>query len=127
MLPNLYIQSEIKSLNFLKKTDNIIYIGPELSAAEKSLLTATGAPVVFVQDIIAKLSKEVLEYNFPGVALPETFSVDSINAQIRSELTFSADPTHYMVVHFVYGNFHVYVAETNLKCTRRLLLCARTA
>ena len=114
MLPNLYIQSEIKSLNFLKKTDNIIYIGPELSAAEKSLLTATGAPVVFVQDIIAKLSKEVLEYNFPGVALPETFSVDSINAQIRSELAFSADPTHYMVVHFVHGDYHVYDAETYL-------------
>lgn len=114
MLPNLYIQSEIKSLTFLKKTDNIIYVGPELSAAEKSLLTATGAPVVFVQDIIAKLSKEVLEYNFPGVALPETFSVDSINAQIRSELAFSADPIHYMVVHFVHGDFHVYVAETNL-------------
>ena len=114
MLPNLYIQSEIKSLTFLKKTDNIIYTGPELSAAEKSLLTATGAPVVFVQDIIAKLSKEVLEYNFPGVALPETFSVDSINAQIRSELAFIADPTYYMVVHFVHGDFHVYVAETNL-------------
>ena len=114
MLPNLYIQSEIKSLNFLKKTDNIIYIGPELSAAEKSLLTATGAPVVFVQDIIAKLSKEVLEYNFPGVALPEAFSVDSINAQIQSGLTFSADPTHYMVVHFVHGDFHVYDAETYL-------------
>lgn len=114
MLPNLYIQSEIKSLTFLKKTDNIIYIGPELSAADKSLLTATGAPVVFVQDIIAKLSKEVLEYNFPGVALPEAFSVDSINAQIRSELAFSADPTHYMVVHFVHGDFHVYDAETYL-------------
>lgn len=114
MLPNLYIQSEIKSLNFLKKTDNIIYVGPELSTTEKSLLTATGAPVVFVQDIIAKLSKEVLEYNFPGVALPEAFSVDSINAQIQSELTFSADPTHYMVVHFVHGDFHVYDAETNL-------------
>lgn len=114
MLPNLYIQSEIKSLTFLKKTDNIIYVGPELSAADKSLLTATGAPVVFVQDIIAKLSKEVLEYNFPGVALPEAFSVDSINAQIRSELTFSADLTHYMVVHFVHGDFHVYDAETNL-------------
>ena len=114
MLPNLYIQSEIKSLTFLKKTDNIIYIGPELSAADKSLLTATGAPVVFVQDIIAKLSKEVLEYNFPGVALPETFSVDSINAQIRSELAFSADPAHYMVVHFVHGDFHVYVDEMNL-------------
>ena len=114
MLPNLYIQSEIKSLTFLKKTDNIIYIGPELSAAEKSLLTATGAPVVFVQDIIDKLSKEVLEYNFPGVALTEAFSVDSINAQIQSELTFSADPTHYMVVHFVHGDFHVYDAETNL-------------
>lgn len=114
MLPNLYIQSEIKSLTFLKKTDNVIYVGPELSAAEKSLLTATGAPVVFVQDIIAKLSKEVLEYNFPGVALPEAFSVDRINAQIRSELAFSADPTHYMVVHFVHGDFHVYDAETNL-------------
>ena len=114
MLPNLYIQSEIKSLNFLKKTDNIIYIGPELSAAEKSLLTATGAPVMFVQDIIAKLSKEVLEYNFPGVALPEAFSVDSINAQIQSERTFSADPTHYMVVHFVHGDYHVYDAETYL-------------
>lgn len=114
MLPNLYIQSEIKSLNFLKKTDNIIYTGPELSTTEKSLLTATGAPVVFVQDIIAKLSKEVLEYNFPGVALPEAFSVDSINAQIQSELTFSADPTHYVVVHFVHGDFHVYDAETNL-------------
>lgn len=59
MLPNLYIQSDIKSLTFLKKTDNIIiYVGPELSAADKSLLTATGAPVVFVQDIYNSILDE---------------------------------------------------------------------
>ena len=114
MLPNLYIQSEIKSLTFLKKTKCIIYVGPELSAADKSLLAATGAPVVFVQDILSKLSKEVMEYNLPGVALPEAFSLDAINAQILSELEFSADPTHYMVVSYVRDSFHVYDAETYL-------------
>lgn len=114
MLPNLYIQSEIKSLSFLKKTDNVIYVGPELCAEDKSMLTATGVTVAFVQDILARLSKDVMEYNFPGISLPEYLSVDSINSQIRSELEFSADPTHYMVVHFEHGKFTVYDAETNL-------------
>ena len=112
MLPNLYFQNEIKSLAFLRNTDYVIYIGPELSSADKSLLTATGVPVMFVQDIIAKLSKEVLEYNFPGVALPDTLSLDGVNARIRSELDFSTDPTHYMVVHFEHGKFVIYDAQT---------------
>ena len=71
MLPNLYFQKEIQSLIFLKDTPNVMYVGPELSEADKAMLTATGASMVFVQDVLAKLSKEVMEYNFPGVVLPE--------------------------------------------------------
>lgn len=112
MLPNLYIQNEIKSLAFLRNTDYVIYIGPELTSADKSLLTATGVPVMFVQDIIAKLSKEVLEYNFPGVALHDTLSADSVNTRIRSELDCSTDSSHYVVVHFEHGKFVIYDAQT---------------
>lgn len=114
MLPNLYIQNEIKSLAFLRNTDYVIYIGPELTSADKSLLTATGVPVMFVQDIIAKLSKEVLEYNFPGVALHDTLSLDGVNARIRSELDCSTDSSHYVVVHFEHGKFVIYDALTSV-------------
>lgn len=95
MLPNLYIQNEIKSLAFLRNTDYVIYIGPELTSADKSLLTATGVPVMFVQDIIAKLSKEVLEYNFPGVALHDTLSADSVNTRILFFNPYLLEACHY--------------------------------
>lgn len=114
MLPNLYFQKEIKSLKFLKGTRNAVYVGPELSPEDKALLTETGVTVIFVQDVLADLTKEVLDYNFPGVVLPEGFSADSIYAWIRSELEFDADPSHYMVVHFEYGNFAVYDALTSI-------------
>ena len=114
MLPNLYFQKEIQSLIFLKDTPNVMYVGPELSDADKAMLTAIGASMVFVQDVLAKLSKEVMEYNFPGVVLPEGFSVESINAQILSELEFGADSSHYILVHFENGQFSVYDAETDL-------------
>ena len=114
MLPNLYFQKEIQSLIFLKDTPNVMYVGPELSEADKAMLTATGASMVFVQDVLAKLSKEVMEYNFPGVVLPEGFSVESINAQILSELEFGTDSSHYILVHFENGQFSVYDAETDL-------------
>ena len=114
MLPNLYFQKEIQSLIFLKDTPNVMYVGPELSDADKAMLTAIGASMVFVQDVLAKLSKEVMEYNFPGVVLPEGFSVESINAQILSELEFGADSSHYILVHFENGQFSVYDAETHM-------------
>ena len=114
MLPNLYFQKEIQSLIFLKDTPNVMYVGPELSEADKAMLTAIGASMVFVQDVLAKLSKEVMEYNFPGVVLPEGFSVESINAQILSELEFGTDSSHYILVHFENGQFSVYDAETHL-------------
>lgn len=114
MLPNLYFQKEIQSLIFLKDTPNVMYVGPELSDADKAMLTAIGASMVFVQDVLAKLSKEVMEYNFPGVVLPEGFSVESINAQILSELEYGTDSSHYILVHFENGQFSVYDAETDL-------------
>ena len=100
---------------FLKDTPNVMYVGPELSEADKAMLTAIGASMVFVQDVLAKLSKEVMEYNFPGVVLPEGFSVESINAQILSELEFGTDSSHYILVHFENGQFSMSLLLLNIR------------
>lgn len=110
MSQNLHFLKRIKGLKSLKWTDNVVYVGPELSDVQKAQLSDTGNPIVFVQDIIASLSQDVLDYNFPGVALPDGFSVEGIQDMIRAELGFETDPSCYMAIYHDEGQFCVYDA-----------------
>ena len=75
------VSGEIPCLSFLKDTDYAIYIGPELTPEQRDLLKSM--PVIYLPEILEQLSEPVVKYNFPGVTLPESLTVESVYAQIR--------------------------------------------
>ena len=78
----------IPSLSFMKDTDYILYVGPELTPLEQSKLHSKDidVPVIYLPEVLQGISKEMFEYNFPGVAWPGEISAELIYSQIRSEL-----------------------------------------
>lgn len=87
MMYNEVKSGDIPCLRFLKGTDYVMYLGPELSWLQKRKLNSPDirVQVIYLPDILAQLSKSVVNYNFPGVNIPEAFSTESIYAQIRGE------------------------------------------
>ena len=81
-------QGALPCLSFMKNTDYVMYVGPELSPMELSLLHSINvdAPVIYLPEIVQGISKEMFEYNFPGVAWPGEISAEMIYSQIRAEL-----------------------------------------
>ena len=81
-------QGEIPCLSFMKNTDYVMYVGPELTPVELSKLHSKdiGVPVIYLPEVVQGISKEMFEYNFPGVAWPGEISADMIYSQIRAEL-----------------------------------------
>ncbi|MBQ2243321.1 MAG: hypothetical protein II318_03805 [Bacteroidales bacterium] len=87
MMYNEVKSGDIQCLRFLKGTDYVMYLGPELTWLQKRKLNSPGirVQVIYLPDILAQLSKSVVNYNFPGVNIPEALSTESIYAQIRGE------------------------------------------
>ena len=81
-------QGEIPCLSFMKNTDYVMYVGPELTPVELSKLHSKdiGVTVIYLPEVVQGISKEMFEYNFPGVAWPGEISADMIYSQIRAEL-----------------------------------------
>lgn len=81
-------QGEIPCLSFMKNTDYVMYVGPELTPVELSKLHSKdiGVPVIYLPEVVQGISKEMFEYNFPGVAWPGEILADMIYSQIRAEL-----------------------------------------
>ena len=99
--------NEIKSgdipiLSFLKGTDYAMYVGPDLNPRERQQLKSKDipVPVIYLPEILEQLSESVLGYNFPGVVLPESLSVESIYAQIRSEFDGRVTPESRLIVKY---------------------------
>ena len=78
----------IPSLSFMRDTDYILYVGPKLSCFQRRKLDSCreDAQIIYLPDIISLLSKEVFEYNLPGVQWSEKFSAKLIYDRIRIEL-----------------------------------------
>ena len=74
-------------LSFLKGTDYAMYVGPELSPDQREILRNLDLtiPVIYLPEILEGLSDAVVKYNFPGVTIPESLTVENIYAQIRKE------------------------------------------
>ena len=81
-------QEAIPSLSFMKNTDYVLYVGPRLTWFQRRRLRTNKitSSLIYIPDIIKVLSKEVFEYNLPGVQWNDSLSVDHIYDKIRGEL-----------------------------------------
>ena len=93
---------DIPILSFLKGTDYAMYVGPDLSPKQRNLLKSKDipVPVIYLPEILEQLSESVLSYNFPGVVLPESLSVENIYAQIRAEFEGRVTPESRLIVKY---------------------------
>lgn len=64
-----------------------MYVGPELSPKQRAQLKSKDipVPVIYLPEVLEQLSRPVVKYNFPGVIMPESLSVEGIYSQIRAE------------------------------------------
>ena len=102
MMFNEIKSGDIPILSFLKGTDYAMYVGPELNPRERLQLKSKDipVPVIYLPEILEQLSESVLSYNFPGVAVPESLSVESIYAQIRAEFDGRVTPESRLIVKY---------------------------
>lgn len=102
MMFNEIKSGDIPILSFLKGTDYAMYVGPDLNPRERQQLKSKDipVPVIYLPEILEQLSESVLGYNFPGVVLPESLSVESIYAQIRAEFDGRVTPESRLIVKY---------------------------
>ena len=102
MMFNEIKSGDIPILSFLKGTDYAMYVGPELNPRERQQLKSKDipVPVIYLPEILEQLSESVLGYNFPGVTVPESLSVESIYAQIRAEFDGRVTPESRLIVKY---------------------------
>lgn len=87
MMYNEIKSGDIPILSFLKGTEYAMYVGPDLSLRQREQLKSKDipVPVIYLPEVLEQLSESLLSYNFPGVVMPESLSVENIYAQIRAE------------------------------------------
>lgn len=85
-------QQEIPCLSFMKETDHILYVGPDLDVRDLAKLHALQErySIIYLPEIVGAVTEEVLRYNFPGVALPAGLSAELLYGRIRSEINASS-------------------------------------
>ena len=81
-------QGDIPCLSFMKNTNYVMYVGPELTQKELAKLHSLdiGVPVIYLPEVVQGISKAAFEYNFPGISWPGEISAELIYNQIKSEL-----------------------------------------
>ena len=102
MMFNEIKSGDIPCLSFLKGTDYAMYIGPDLSPNQREQLKSKDipVPVIYLPEILEQLSDDVIKYNFPGVTMPESLTVESIYAQIRAEFDGRITPESRLIVKY---------------------------
>jgi hypothetical protein len=102
MMFNEIKSGDIPILSFLKGTDYAMYIGPDLNPRQRQQLKSKDIPipVIYLPEILEQLSESVLSYNFPGVVMPESLSVESIYEQIRAEFGGRVTPESRLIVKY---------------------------
>ena len=115
MMYNEVRSGEISCLSFLKGTPYVMYVGPELSPAQRAKLRCDSihVPVIYLPEILEQLSDEVLGYNFPGVKLPVDLSVDYIYNQIRAEFGDKVTPESRLLVKYDGEALVIFDAKTH--------------
>ncbi len=102
MMFNEIKSGDIPSLSFLKGTKYAMYVGPELTPRQREMLKSEDipVPVIYLPEILEQLSEAVVKYNFPGVTMPESLTVESIYAQIRAEFDGRITPESRLIVKY---------------------------
>lgn len=102
MMFNEIKSGEIPCLSFLKGTNYAMYVGPELTPMQQRQLKSKDipVPVIYLPEVLEQLSEAVVKYNFPGVVMPESLSVENIYAQIRSEFEGRITPDSRLIVKY---------------------------
>jgi hypothetical protein len=102
MMYNDVKAGDIPILSFLKGTDYAMYVGPELSPDQREILRNLDItiPVIYLPEILEGLSDAVIKYNFPGVTIPESLTVENIYAQIRKEFEGRITPESRLIVRY---------------------------
>ena len=102
MMYNEIKQGDIPVLSFLKGTSYAMYVGPELSLKQRAQLKSKDipVPVIYLPEVLEQLSKSVVSYNFPGVIMPESLSVEGIYSQIRAEFDGRVTPESKLIVKY---------------------------
>lgn len=122
-------QGEVKCLSFLKGTDYVMYVGPELSWIQRRKLLSKDlpVPVIYLPAVLQSLSKDVFDYNFPGVSFPWNLTAEVIYAQIRSELGDKVTPESRLILKYeddilvvfdASGSFDLAISYVINKCRR---------
>ena len=115
MMYNEVRSGEISCLSFLKGTPYVMYIGPELSPAQRAKLRCDSihVPVIYLPEILEQLSEEVLGYNFPGVTLPVDLSANFIYDQIRAEFGDKVTPESRLLIKYEGEALVIFDAQTH--------------
>ena len=102
MMFNEIKSGDIPSLSFLKGTKYAMYVGPELTPKQREMLKSEDipVPVIYLPEILEQLSEAVVKYNFPGVSLPNSLTVENIYAQIRAEFSGRITPESRLIVKY---------------------------
>lgn len=102
MMYNDVKAGDIPILSFLKGTDYAMYVGPELSPDQREILRNLDLTisVIYLPEILEGLSDAVVRYNFPGVTIPESLTVENIYAQIRKEFEGRITPESRLIVRY---------------------------
>lgn len=102
MMFNEIKSGDIPCLSFLKGTRYAMYVGPELTPGQREKLKSEDVPVpvIYLPEILEQLSEAVVKYNFPGVTMPESLTVETIYAQIRAEFDGRITPESRLIVKY---------------------------
>ena len=102
MVFNEIKSAEIPCLSFLKGTDYAMYVGPDLTPEQMEKLRSKDilVPVIYLPAILGQLTDDVVRYNFPGVSMPESLTVEGIYEQIRAELDGRITPESRLIVKY---------------------------
>ena len=123
---------DIPCLEFLVDSDAYLYVGPRLSWWERRRLRTvhTGHEVIYLYEVLDRITRRQLSYNFPGVAFPKGFSAetifDSVRESVKEEVGIVLDPSSKFFVRYDGDEFVLFESAEKLdlvvpekKCKRK--------
>jgi hypothetical protein len=105
-------QSAIPFLSFMKNTDCVMYVGPDLDLMQLcKLRVSAGSSLIYLPELLRDISKDAFEYNFPGVAWPGNLSAEKIYDRIRAELAGGTELAGMLILRFEGDTLAVFDAK----------------
>lgn len=105
----------VRILSFLKGSQYVLYVGPELSYLQlrKLKVERAGVKFLYLPEILGQLSDSVIKYNFPGVSMPESLAPESLYGKIRQRAGVKMAADRMYAIRHNGSNLVVYDAGTS--------------